>query len=488
MSDNSWLKKYKPKTLDDIVCNKKGAIQIIKWIKNFNKNKKKVLNLMKANKTNNKKKRGRGKRRLINDPTCSSSLLVIGDHGTGKTMIVETVLKCLGYTIIYPDFSNLKGTSSIEKYINNILKSNDVLNLMENSDKRKIFRKEAIIIDEIESISSRTMKKFVLALQKENSIYWKYPIVFISNGEHAQPQTDLRKCSYVVMFWPPYNSDIKKILIKIVTLEKLNIKDHRVLDKILDYSQSDIRKLINTLYDLYNIHETDPITYSKIDQYMNVTQKKDRNIHLYAATEELLYKYENINTCLKYYSMNKSALPLMIHQHYIDNVIRNQNKSIALKKLSIISDLLSTGDIVDSYIYSSCNWDMQELHGIYTCAITSHEMKPRYKNVYTKIKIGYAMDFNKTSTKHINKKNIHKTDKCFDNMNIMDYLYMSKILNKLIKEDEIKQCVQWMICYDIKIEHIESLLKIDKIKNIKYKLPPKYKKKFEKYIKKYKQH
>lgn len=67
-------------------------------------------------------------------------------------------------------------------------------------------------------------------------------------------------------------------------------------------------------------------------------------------------------------------------------------------------------------------------------------------------------------------------------MNIQDYIYINKIVRKLIDNNEIERCVELVRDYGAKLEHIESLLKIDKIKNTKTSLSSKQKKEFMKYL------
>jgi hypothetical protein len=107
-----------------------------------------------------------------------------------------------------------------------------------------------------------------------------------------------------------------------------------------------------------------------------------------------------------------------------------------------------------------------------------------YKKANTCIptKPEFTSDINRTSIKKINKKNINKTDKCFENKTIEDYIYINKIIKELINEDKIEECVRLLISYDVKMEYIESLLKIDKIKSTTYTLKSKHKKEFKKYI------
>ena len=67
-------------------------------------------------------------------------------------------------------------------------------------------------------------------------------------------------------------------------------------------------------------------------------------------------------------------------------------------------------------------------------------------------------------------------------MNIEDYIYVSKLVRFFVEKNNIKECVKLMKNYCIKLEHIESLLKIDKIDNSKPSLTAKQKNEFINYL------
>ena len=60
------VKKYEPKSLKDIIGNTKTVLQIDNWIKNFKKEENK-------------------------------SIIINGNHGIGKTMMIKLILKLNDY-------------------------------------------------------------------------------------------------------------------------------------------------------------------------------------------------------------------------------------------------------------------------------------------------------------------------------------------------------------------------------------------------------
>ena len=472
MNSNSWLKKYKPKKIRDIVCNRTAVKKITNWLDNYNK-----YRILAHKNKGVSRKRGRGKKSDNKIEINKSCMVITGNHGVGKTVVIDIILNEYGYVVKTLNFDRLKKKKK-DMNISNITSSRNIIDAIRDGKTAKM----AIVIDEIESITSTTKKACIKELQKNNDIYWYCPIIYISNEQHTKMLSELKKRSYTVKFWPPYRNDIVKILYKIVQNEKINIKDFCVYDIILDHCQSDIRRLINILFDIHNVYSNKRITEEIIKKYINTSQKKDVDIGLFQTTAKMLYEYKDIDNCLGYYELYKVILPLMIHQYYIPNILANQPIKNHNKKISRISEYLSYGDVVENYIYSTQNWNMQKIHGLYTCAETSFHMCDGMKKRPKKIQLKYATDLNKTSIKRINNKNIINTNECFTNMNIMDYIYINKIIQKLIKNGEIKECVNIMKNYNIEISYIESLLKIDKIMTTKNSLSTKNKKEFIKYI------
>jgi DNA replication protein DnaC len=149
---SSWLDRFKPMRINEIVGNYKAINQVIQWVKNFDKNrneffeKQKLLSISKANKKK-KSKKDKTTKDSENQETVetveevenednldeaeeetnaipifkgtfnndkSSCLLVTGNHGVGKTCSVYAILNELGFTIQVVNFSRIKTNSRIK--------------------------------------------------------------------------------------------------------------------------------------------------------------------------------------------------------------------------------------------------------------------------------------------------------------------------------------------------------------------------------------
>jgi hypothetical protein len=94
----------------------------------------------------------------------------------------------------------------------------------------------------------------------------------------------------------------------------------------------------------------------------------------------------------------------------------------------------------------------------------------------TKI-LSFPLDLNKTSIKHINyTKNIIPSNLHFKNMKLDDYIYLNKILKGLLQTENYDKINELMKGYNIDINGIESVLKINKLNGEKFVISTKLKK------------
>lgn len=460
----SFSDKYAPLKISDIVVNKENVLKIVKWLEDFDKNK--IISKYNKGVKNKEKK----------PLSSTANVIIIGTHGIGKTCAAKVVLEEMGYNIIKPIFNNAKITKNIKSSIKRMLCLNNISNLIDGTGSNM---KNVVLVDELESVMASNDKKYLSEMHKLNNSSWICPIIFIANSKHNKLVTDIKKSSNIIYFNPPTDYELETILNLVKTKEELKIQSNA---RLINHCQQDIRRLLCITQDLKEIYGGNKlISDSIVNQYCDTSKKKDVDIVLFKATENILLRYNNINDCLRFYEMEKTLLPLMIHQNYINCVVKKKGSiSEKYRVVNKISKSLSFGDVIDNYIYSDQNWNLQELHGLYTCTMPSYYLHDS-KLSGNLVNVRFATDLNKTSIKRINKKNIVTSNKMFTNMNVSDYIYLSKIIKKLLDENDIPKCIELLKNYKIELSNIELLLKIDKI-NGKTSLTPRQKKEFEKYL------
>lgn len=434
MEDIMWTNKYNPHNSENLVSHKKAIDKINNWLKNYNKKKEKA------------------------------NLIIIGYHGIGKTTIANILLKEHEYIPSYLDFNKIKNNKHINEYISSLTKGQNISNIM----CKNIQEKRALVIDEIETITSTIEKKALETLRKNNEKNRYLPIIFISDNQHNKFLTSLKKNCTVVLLHPPKNHELMKILENIIDKENIFIVESDVKEKIVKHSQGDIRRLINIVQDIHFIFKDRGITNNMLNKYLYNSKEKEIDIGLFDAAKYVFNNFKNVDDSLKLYEIQKTHLPLMMHEHYYKHILaRCTNKKDKIKTLKKISELLSYGDFTEYHIYNNQDWDMQEFHGFYTCAATSFHINSINKKEQIYETYDFPQDLNKTSIKKINRKNVLNVEKKIKNLTIYDYIHMNQIIKKLLIEQNNEEIGNKLKDYGVSGDQIDSLLKIDKIKKTK---------------------
>jgi hypothetical protein len=441
-----WINKWKPKKLSDIIGHSSQIKQIKNWLSNL-------------------------------ENTKIQSIIVVGNHGIGKTITVKLILKELGYKtkFIYPnEIKELRTADNFSDFYNYKNSIFSKMNINSNIDDKKI----ALVFDETESISLTSEKKYVFNIFKMNNKTKSFPLIFIANNQHSKLLTDLKKYSPEIRLYSPNSIQVSKLIFKICQNEKIKINDKKVINKLINFSQYDIRRLINMLQELSYHYKKKEIKEDDINNYIKNSREKNIDIGLFESTRQLLNSYESYDEIIKLYEGEKVLLPLMIHQNYKKKILNNSNSwDDKLYQVLKISDSISRGDNIETSIYTDQNWYLKNIHGFYTCLNTSYWINKTNDKSLGPRDIKFSSDLNKTSLKNINKKNINNLLKIIPRKSIEEILILARLSNYFIKNKEYDKLINILKEYskDINIKIIELCLKIDKTNDF-YELSPKEKK------------
>lgn len=409
-----WIQKYTPTSSNDIIGHQECMTRIKYWLKNFQSNHK-----------------------------LSSSLIVSGTHGIGKTITISLILKEHGYHIYSPNLKSYKN--------------------FQNINELNIHKKTAILIDDSETITLTSEKNTISQIFKENEAKKLFPMIFITNEQHSKLILDIKKSCAEIKFSQPSPTDIKNFIHKITSNENMLIKDDQTINSIIKFSQFDIRRLIHILEDLKSTYNNTEIDYQKWKQFAICSQRKDKDIGLFDATRQLFNSYKNIETCMQLYETEKVLLPLMLFENYPQCMF--QKKGNVQDILTIMQDItrsISIGDVVETNIYTDQNWYLQNLHGFFTCAHISFLTNNLPFSGTENYKIDFSSDLNKTSLKNINKKNISIVQNSFKKKNLQDLLYVNKILHTHASNNRTDLICKINDEYKFPPKVIETMFKVDK--------------------------
>ncbi len=434
INNDLWINKYKPTSINQIIGNQSQITDFKSWLENLS--------------------------------TCKNQGIVIsGNQGLGKTLTIKLLLEECGYIprIINPnEIKDHRIYDDFNDYYNFV---NSIYSKIQFCDNKS--KKIALIFDETENITLTSEKKYVMEIYKENNKLKSFPLIFISNNQHSKLLNDLKKGCHEIVFSNPSLPDLKNLVKKICQKERISFESDLLVEKLIEFAQNDIRRLINLLQDLSYHVSNSKITQEKVNEFIEKSREKNIDVGLFDSTERILNNYLDYETIIKLYESEKVLLPLMIHENYLKKIL-NKSKDTwpnIIYNIVKVSDSISRGDNIETSIYTDQNWYLQNIHGFYTCLNTSYWINKNNSNYKIQNEdIKFSSDLNKTSLKNINRKNILNLSKIINNKSNQEILMLNKICNHLIQEGKENELIKILNGYgkDISIKEIELCLKIDK--------------------------
>ena len=348
------------------------------------------------------------------------SLFIYGNHGIGKTRLVYKILKQLNYDIININSNEIKSKSYLNTITKNNLSNNSVLNMF-----KKINKKKAIVIDEIDNIkiSNRGFISELIKIirpkktkkqKKEN--YSNYIIICISNNQIDKKIKELKNVSINIELNTPTNNDIKNIIANI--MPKLS---NSICEKSVKYIQNDFRK-ITLLYDIYKNN------YKLIDNDLleNILFKNIFSDDTKYKVNNLLKNKMNFNSHnLLINETERTVISLLWHENIID-VLNNYSNNITIPLYINILNNICYGDYIDRITFQKQIWQFNEMTSQIKTYYTNYILHKNLKKIiisstsvrFTKILTKYSSEYNNlTFIIELSKKlNIDKKD-------ILSYFY-----------------------------------------------------------------
>ncbi|CAH6420162.1 DNA replication factor RFC1 [uncultured virus] len=489
MDNNSWLDKYRPNTLAQVIGSRREIDFINGFIKQF--------------------------REKTSEEIVCPVLIVSGANGCGKTLVTDLAIRENAFEKKIADLSNITVARKVKRkkgekdpvgphrHVN--LYYQTLTNSKQLSLTGEFVAKDIVlVIDDVSNISNPKDREIIKALVKINNKHKRFPIIITTNTKHSKTVTELRKLSTIttkrtaangrkvstktineITLHPPSGLDLEIFIKRIAVSERLVFQpkpgdDDDIYVELIEHSQYDVRRLINSLEDIKLIFSDEPVTLDKLELYLDTSKKKDLDLGIYVATSNLLNHYKGIESTLQLYSEERATIPLMVHENYPRNICTQyatMKPSTQIQLARDISRHISMSDKIDGLIYSNQFWGLQAVHGFYSCVMPSYLINSHPNKKHNTEKYQFTQDYNKTSIKKINNKVIKRAQEhpSFKRVSVNDFLYISSILKSLIEQKDFERIAELMGPYGLKLKEIESIIKIDKINKPKNALTGKQK-------------
>ena len=224
-SNDLWLEKYRPITLNDYIGKEDDIKEIKEWIENyFNK-----------------------------DHETEKVLLLYGNPGVGKTTLARIIFGMYNYEIVEFNSSNYRTKKLIKENIG-CIGTSSIVNTYSGFDaiiNKPKLKKVGLLMDEVDGITTNHESSGIQELvniidsKKDNN---KMPIICTCNSIKNKKIKLLVKRALTIKLLNPKKKELRILANKIIEAEKLNIKK-TLLDKIISKS-TEYRELINILYQI----------------------------------------------------------------------------------------------------------------------------------------------------------------------------------------------------------------------------------------------
>lgn len=277
-----WLEKYKPKTLNEFIGNKKVISDLKK--------------LHKENETN--------------------LFIVTGQTGYGKTLLSELFLKDNGYEINVLSNCQEQKNIFLKEKLEKMLTFNNIIELMSK-------KKFAIILKDVDTMINDVLK--IVA----NSTIKRTIFLILNNYKNLKK---LKKYNIIELKQPDFVS-IEKYLFDIF-IENKYLVCNEGLKLLYETSNGDIRYIILFLEEIYFyvVKKKEELNLSK-DSFYTVKEneiktfieikKKDISYDIYNCIKNLLFKKNNIETNLQYSYVDTYFIPTIIYDNLEEIIIKN---------------------------------------------------------------------------------------------------------------------------------------------------------------------
>jgi DNA polymerase III delta prime subunit len=434
-----WTVKYRPTKLSQMVGDRSHLKLLSTWLTN-----------------------------MQNGTTNQTTAIVSGEHGVGKTLGVELVLRECGYELKTLELAALRtnggeANGDIRRYLERITKTQNVDAMLLHKEQKKM----AIVIDNIDGITSKQEREGLQAVHKYNKKNNLFPLIIISAANHSKLLSKIKDKCFVVTHPQPGYNDMVTMINRIC--EKEDFKIDNIRDIIFN-SQGDMCRLINLMEELRRIYNGRKKIDSKmVKEFCDAMHKKDTNVGLYDQTRMLFHHFPGMEEALRIFSSDKVFVPLMIHENYPAAIeVRKENMDLnndeVLARQEEIAESISFGDIVENDIHERQLWDMMPSHAFSSYAYPAWLINQWERDQSPSLQIVFARDPNKKFIQKINYGHIETVLPFFSDHSTQNYLTMAMITAKLIAENNAAGLKSLFLGYKNMTDIvIEGLLKINKI-------------------------
>ena len=322
-------------------------------------------------------------------------IYLYGNPGSGKSYLINSILKDMGYDIILFDAGDIRNKSVIDTITKYNMADTNVLSMF-TKKKKKI----AIIMDEIDGMNNgdkgglNTLIKLIrpkkTKKQKQEDLTM-IPILCIGNYDIDKKIKELMKVCHVIELKDPDENKMK------IVIDKLFLTFNKTMKEDLKkYINNDLRKL-SMMHDIYVKN-----TNNNKDVY-NIFQSKTLSEDVKTVTYKLMVNKNEIkNHNIVISETDRTIVALIWHENVIDILSKYDQKKAIKLYLQFLNNFCFA-DYIDRITFQKQIWQFNEMSSLIKTFYNNYiyhesDMKDiKYKPAelrFTKVLTKYSTEYN----------------------------------------------------------------------------------------------
>lgn len=425
----SWIQKHEPKSVTDLIGRRSAASELYSVFQQ--------------------------------DP--GATVVVTGPSSCGKTTFVELVLQTsLGFAIRKYDSITHRNDRLLD-HMRNLNRNSVVERLRTLGGSSVPPTPTALLIDNLDTISLSSEKNIIDAIISTNTSHRLFPLVLIMNT-NRKLLDDMKGITKIITLEPLTCDQLTQVLQQVCEKERVVFENKECVADLVAFVQGDIRLLLTVLQDIHMCFSHKEVTREVLHHFLeNNTKTKNLDRHLFDSLKSMLMHNGQVAPTLAVYNTDKVLLPLLLQENFHKDI---QNRCMDADSTAMrVSEYVSQGDIIETYIYTDQNWYLQDMHCFTSCTAPLNIMS-RDRRYVCDTEVAYPLTFsselNKTSLKNINRKNINMLCSS-SNIHTDDLHHVSSLFNELIKSGKFDTARDIAMTYsEDPVKFIETVIKINK--------------------------
>jgi len=392
--------------------------------------------------------------KLRNSLINGENILLLGSTGSGKTTMVNLIVKDIGYSLWTLDTNSVTSVATFKKNVNEFLTFltfDKMFSLSGESNSRsREAEKVVIFIDDLDVLVTcdKGVQAAFLAIVNTYSRNRKYVFVASSCNNNEKKLTETKKVLTCVRVNPLENHEVLQLINNICTVNSIHL-DNSQKKQICSGFNSDVRSLIirigmfSTNSGSKNFNEI----LQKHDIGACFTDDDTENTFYDMTTMEVLEKV--LQTDLNYKEMasvmnnDYNLVGLLIHENYPYEL---KNSQMTIDDVLYISNEMCVGDNVDFEMFKDLDWDISDMMNVSkitrinsrVMSVKKRPMKKTQSNTYLSPSYSFSNILTKMSLRHnyVKKLTEFSSANVF-NLSAPSFIMMCTTISTLIKNDVI---------------------------------------------------